>query len=500
MLAERGVYLPEQVYEEWATPKRDYLMGLLRDCVQRWTALLRQAGHVDEAILRLRAYWLEHLTDEDALRPLLEVLGERERFQEAEECYAKTRAVLAKDGHRPDERTNEASEAVRALKVQRIAPLQHTVSTDAILNDEQVVLRGATVPSLPFIQTSSALLGMNHMASFEETRRRLLKQLVGLASFALPLPPFVDKIEMHIASHEHRLDSQTCVALHQLIETCWQLCNAGRMFLAEQTLSGFLPTLIDRAAFQAEAAKLASQGLRLKSILCAHRLEISQMIPLCQQSVAYAQIGGDPNVLSAAMNGLAVAFKYNHHYTQAFEAYEAALLMSEQATPLLRSRVSAGAAATFALRGQKQEAFHLIDLAYKQFPTHPENDPFFFSADNGLFMLASYEGLLYLALDQPNNAFQAFECSQKHADTPSIPERNRLEILNHQGKAAILSNDVEQYAFCLEEGVKGALRIQSQKRLDEALTIFQGQMPRAWLTEATMKQVLEKLPLPASQV
>lgn len=134
-LSERGTYLPEQVYEEWSRSKRDYLAGLTHDCVHRWIGLLRQMGQVDEAMLRLRSYWLEHLTDEDALRPLLELLGERERFSEAEEYYAKTKAALAEDHHMPDDRTNETIEAVRALRIQRPS-LQHR-SLQTFLQDNQ---------------------------------------------------------------------------------------------------------------------------------------------------------------------------------------------------------------------------------------------------------------------------------------------------------------------------------------------------------------------------
>lgn len=182
---------------------------------------------------------------------------------------------------------------------------------------------------------------------------------------------------------------------------------------------------------------------------------------------------------------------YNQQYTNSLEAYEAALVLSEQATPLLRTRVYAGAAALFASRGRKQEALRFIDQAYEHFPSHPESDPLFFSADNGLFMLAYYEGLLYLSLHQPNEALRAFQRVQT-LDVV-IPERNRLEMLNHQGSAAILTDDLEHYLYCLEEGVTGALKLQSQKRLGEALAIFQNQMPRAWLTEIPVKQTMDKL-------
>src|SRR5579885_321528 len=118
-LAARGEYLPEQIEDEWSQQQREYLHGLLRDCVHRWTEVLRQRGCGEEAIVRLRGYWLAHPTDEDALRPLLELLGERERFTEAEQVYARAHAALAEDGCEPDTRTVETMEAVRAMQVQR---------------------------------------------------------------------------------------------------------------------------------------------------------------------------------------------------------------------------------------------------------------------------------------------------------------------------------------------------------------------------------------------
>lgn len=124
VLAERGLYLPEQIEEDWSRPRRDYLSGLVRDCVHRWTAILRQTGHVGGAILRLRSYWLEHPTDEDALCLLLGMFGECERFGEAEECYAKAQAALAEENHAPDDRTIDAIEAVRALNVQQKRPAE----------------------------------------------------------------------------------------------------------------------------------------------------------------------------------------------------------------------------------------------------------------------------------------------------------------------------------------------------------------------------------------
>ncbi|MGH2508953.1 MAG: AfsR/SARP family transcriptional regulator, partial [Ktedonobacteraceae bacterium] len=143
-LMERGMYLPEYLYDDWASKRREVLSGLMRDCVQRWTLLLRQAGHVDEAIMRMRSYWLAHRTDEDALRPLLEMLGERERFQEAEECYAKAQAEVEEDGHKLHERTQETLEVVRALQIQRIPSFKSPV---AIVRLSTSTLSCSSLPS-----------------------------------------------------------------------------------------------------------------------------------------------------------------------------------------------------------------------------------------------------------------------------------------------------------------------------------------------------------------
>jgi DNA-binding SARP family transcriptional activator/tetratricopeptide (TPR) repeat protein len=163
LLGERGIYLPEQIEEDWSRSRRDYLQGLLRDCIHHWTTLLRQKGYVDEAIMRLRSYWLEHPTDEDSLRPLLEMLGQCERFGEAEEYYEKARGALAEDGHVFDRHTQEAIEVVRALQIRRVAGTHyairieeeaHIIEADPLLENGQRMLPPLiSSPSSPSLAT-----------------------------------------------------------------------------------------------------------------------------------------------------------------------------------------------------------------------------------------------------------------------------------------------------------------------------------------------------------
>lgn len=121
-LASRGMYLPEQLYEDWTRARREETQGHLRQVVHALSRLSLERFGVageEEALLVLRSYWQSHPTDEDALRPLLELLGKRERFQEALHYYARLEEVLAEEGSEPDERTRDIVAYLRAKQVQR---------------------------------------------------------------------------------------------------------------------------------------------------------------------------------------------------------------------------------------------------------------------------------------------------------------------------------------------------------------------------------------------
>ncbi|HEU5379900.1 MAG TPA: bacterial transcriptional activator domain-containing protein [Ktedonobacteraceae bacterium] len=120
-LAKRGEYLPDELYGEWASVKREQIAGLLRQSVQAlariYTAQHDQASE-EEALLLLRSYWHEHPHDEDALRPLMELLGKRDCYQEALAYYEKLCALLEEDGQRPIQQTQDVAEYVRARQIQ----------------------------------------------------------------------------------------------------------------------------------------------------------------------------------------------------------------------------------------------------------------------------------------------------------------------------------------------------------------------------------------------
>jgi len=189
-----------------------------------------------------------------------------------------------------------------------------------------------------------------------ETLRKIVAILLGSAApvslSLVPTDPDPEPQQRLLAATQQpsMMNASTLHHFYQLQEACWGLNNNGEMDAANRVLVSFLPDMIALAPQQPDAAILAAQGLRLLSLLRAHQLKIVDMVPLCQQAVAHARQAGSADALSAALNGLAVAFKYAKRPEDSFKTYQEAIYYSDQASPLLRSRVYAGAAAAFAQR------------------------------------------------------------------------------------------------------------------------------------------------------
>jgi len=337
----------------------------------------------------------------------------------------------------------------------------------------------------------------NEMAHFDESKRKALRTLIELAGVAVTTTGLgIEPWERLSSMKPLDVDRAAFTHFRNLMSECWKL-GKSQLAIADRVLTGFLPDMMELASYHVEAALLATQGLRLRSILTAHQLNLSSKVTLCQKAVEYARTSGDPDSLVAALTELGVAYKYANQHDDSIKIYQEALHHSSEASPLLRTRVYAAAAAAFAQHKRKREADFYIHLAYEDFPEDPTTDPSFTYADSGIYMIAYYEGVMRLGMDQPAEAHQAFESYKNHPASSTTPERNRLEIINHQGKAAIMLNNLEQYADYLEQGITGAITLKSKKRFDEAITIYQETMPKSWLNEPRIKQIAEQYQLPA---
>ena len=80
----------------------------------------------------------------------------------------------------------------------------------------------------------------------------------------------------------------------------------------------------------APMANLASQGLRLQSILVHHRFDTSHKLLICQQAVEYARYADDINTLVTALIELAAAHKFEGHLEKRLSTLQEALGYSVQ--------------------------------------------------------------------------------------------------------------------------------------------------------------------------
>ncbi|MBA2288232.1 MAG: helix-turn-helix transcriptional regulator [Ktedonobacteraceae bacterium] len=334
------------------------------------------------------------------------------------------------------------------------------------------------------------------MALFDPAKRKTLEKLAMTLGITVTGPHLLDPEPWErlalITVKPGTINDTTIQHFDSLLRTCRALSNGSELDVAARLLGTILPRLHEAALYQPAVAGLAAQAIQLQSILIAHNLHIDSKITLCQAAIEYAKLSSDPNLIASGLLQLSVAYHYAQKPEKALKTHQEALYYIGQVSPLVQSHIYTESAATLAQFARKKEAECYIDLAHEAFPAYPEQDPCFVFEDHGSYNLALYHGIMRLHLQQPHAAWDAFEPSKR---SPNIPERFRLEIRNHQGRAAVMRNDLDQYVACLEDGLAGAVVIQSKKRFDEAVTIFRT-LPSAWYREVQIQRIVEQYSLP----
>jgi transcriptional regulator with XRE-family HTH domain len=349
------------------------------------------------------------------------------------------------------------------------------------------------------ITLSSLLQGENIM---DQTRREALRRILATTGMALaaPLLPGSGDAWERLTSTKApsaALDTAAFDHFEHLLGESWALSNSNELDVAEGVLASFLPKLLAVPSREVTPtlAYLASQGLRLQSVLVHHRLHIAEKILLCEKSVEYARYADNADTLVPALIELADAYEFDGQLEKCLQTLQEALYHSSQASALLQSRAYSNNAIILAATGRKKEAELYIGLAHDVFPDTPLDDPGYALADASVFTLSYHTGLVRLDTDQVHSAPEGFVFYQQHPAGKHIPERLRLEIVNGLSKAAIRANDLERYITYLDQALVGAVALGSKKRFDEAVRMFQQEIPGAWRTDNRIKQIAEKYDL-----
>ncbi len=389
---------------------------------------------------------------------------------------------------------------------------QRERATAGYRGDGEAVLEAKEHPSSPLVkltpeQVAAFLqllaLGDITMTPFDPQRRAALLRLLSttgtlsVAPQALADPEPWKRLGASL-DQPANLDAATLKHFETLTEICWELSNSGQLQMAEQVLAGFLSQFLEVAPAHAQAARLAADGLILQSILAAHRLKLADKVTLCQQAVVYAKQANDSPILMTALNELGVAFRYLRQDEHVLRVSQEMLFYSRYVPPLLQAHAYITAAAALSRYGRIREADLYIQLAYETF--HSEHDLVAHAHPN-IFPIGLLEGLAYLNQGKGEKAFatfggQLFEGRVTgYQSMNALPERIRLELTNHQGQAAILSNNLEEYVRCLEEGLTGAVALKSHKRFHEAVTTFRQEVPAKWRNEPRLKELADRFQL-----
>lgn len=345
------------------------------------------------------------------------------------------------------------------------------------------------------------VLGEKSMAYFDPEKRETLRQIaVAIGSITVGSQAIADnepweRLAAACKKTPEALNTEALDRFEHLIVEAWKLSNINELEAAGTILSSFLPRIIviSEQGENARVAHLASQGLRLQSILTHHHLHLADKISMCHQSVIYARRANNANTLVAALLELAVAYKYSGQLDKWFQTMQEALFHITQATPLLQSQAYFKNALAFAFHKRKREAELYTQMGFDVFPDQPEQDSGYAFADSNIYTLSRDAGRVQVEIGRVPDAYSAFAIYK--SSTLLIPERLRLEIVNAQSRVAILENDLEKYTGFLNDGLSGALALGSKKRFDEAYTTFKEDTPVSWFRNRKIQDIAEQYQL-----
>jgi len=318
-------------------------------------------------------------------------------------------------------------------------------------------------------------------------RRQLLQRCLGIMSTAFQ------------ASH-----SEPAIAIEEFLpqcanalKACWHLLHGKGLTIAPELLGTYVPTLMTLAFrpshYQETVASLATQAKILQAVFSMHRSDLTAREMHCLEAVRCGRLADDPGILAAALMYQGYTYTYClPRPKKAVPCYQEALQALGSEASLLRSDIYIGLADAYARLGDERKALETFALAQTHFPMHPEQDPRFLYADCRWPELYQWEGKVYLdlATHYPDRGYhqKAFDAFAQGAALQPERDLSISETLLNQAEAASGLGDLEHYTACLRDGAIKGIEAGSQKRYNEAYTIFQ-RTPKKWLNEKAMRDV-----------
>ncbi len=251
--------------------------------------------------------------------------------------------------------------------------------------------------------------------------------------------------------------------------------------------------------YQRAAARLASQAHRICGIVALHRNQLRVREHHCKRALYYATVASDTSSQASALISLASTYFYSSDPAQAAVIYEQASDLEADMPPLQRSRVYAELSVVYGQLRREQDAIRSARLAEQLYPDYPEQDRSFLYAEFTPASLTLEHGLAYVALaDQyPGRGYQnkaADTFARIEQMTSAVPDRIRLEIINHQATTAVLLNDLDAFETYISRAFAGVVLLPSKQRQREIRTAWH-RAAETWPRERRLKALSEGLKL-----
>ncbi len=519
-----GTFLADDLHCAWTEARRLHLEHLLPRCVQRLAECYLAQARYNEAEDVLHLFWINHLTDEGVAYQLMALYSERGWYQKALRVYERTMRALDEElDVQPETRLKRLAEHIHE-KVQSFEPSTASSSLHTLLSGKQYVEKnGLLLPSLSEQGLEAASMDSTTWVGVQVGRfNSIVADYRGQAQRGADLQKLLDWEFTTMKPHEHvkqallptrrsvlaaMATAPLALALKLLqpgqrsivatedflnqcsasVTACWHLLNGNGRETVAYTLPKYLPvllSLVEQSCLYREiAASLAAQACLLMGLVEHHRFHFQQRADYCSQAVRLADTSGDPTLQVVALIHLGGVLGDLGQHTSMLETQQKALQYTKKISPELHSKLLAELSHAHAKNGREQEALNCISEARALFSGDMSHAPVFLSTDYGLPQLILFEGQTRLTLghlkqkqDRPAASLLHYRQSEaalaqveQLPSTDDIPDRFKLEIINHRTLAAVKTGDLSSFCRFARQGIEGAYALGSEKRRQEAL-------------------------------
>jgi transcriptional regulator with XRE-family HTH domain/tetratricopeptide (TPR) repeat protein len=281
------------------------------------------------------------------------------------------------------------------------------------------------------------------------------------------------------------------------LPACWELYFDGGHAEVERVLPTYLSKLAILAQqpspHQKQAANFASQAYQLAAEMAKYQENFNEALMYSTDALKYAHLAEDAHLQVAALIRRGIIYANRRYPTFALQAYQEALPLLTNVSPLLVGRVYAGLAEAHASLGQESEGLRYMGLARDTYPTDPSQDPSFPYTRHTHFSLhVNGEGTSYLRLGQFREALNVFIKVEDDVFAHAKVGPRQSQIVCLQAETALALGNLDQGCLYLEKAATTAQASGSRLYYHKALDTYESmQRQESWKHEKKVKQLAE---------